>query len=91
MYQAVTRCTISPSQVTEQLKRWCALTTFPCAFEIYNGLMHAMYKVLIDPYDENEAQLNALEDWERDTKGGTNGLDRSAFMDALFELCDHWY
>jgi hypothetical protein len=82
--------------VTEQLRRWCDLTELPCRYDSYSQLMMRLYKVLIQPYNQLDALACASEDWHRDVgdprllDDGTFGLERTAFMTAIFEVADHW-
>ena len=55
----------------------------------YVSMMKKMYRVMIEEYDEEDAEECAKEDWEKDVRGGT-ALGREAFCDALFELADVW-
>jgi hypothetical protein len=55
----------------------------------YRLVMHKVYKALVEEWNPEAADACALEDWERDSKGGED-MTRELFNDALFELADVW-
>ena len=57
--------------------------------EGHEAMMRRVYKVMIEVYDEAEATKTIAEDWLSDTKGA-DSLNREAFCNSLFELCDTW-
>ena len=56
-------------------------------YEGYHMMMTRIYRLLLQDYDGAEADRSIAEDWERDVRDGST-LNRTAFMDSLFELCD---
>ena len=58
----------------------------------YVDTLLKMYKALIKdaPFDEQDARRCAEEAWEHDCAGSQKGMERSAFMDGLFEMIDLW-
>ena len=81
-----------PLQVTKELYQWCELTEFPFGFEFWEEVILSTYKVLIDPYDDADAEQCAKEDWERDISTQRTGdlMTETTFMNSLFELTDSW-
>ena len=57
--------------------------------EPYKRMMKKMYIVLIEDWDEDDADQCAEEDWQTDARG-SDELSRQQFCDALFELADTW-
>jgi hypothetical protein len=44
-------------------------------------------------FDEMDTLKLAFQDWERDIRksSSASGLDKKAYIESLFELCDIWY
>ena len=57
--------------------------------ELYIRMMKKIYMVMIEEYDDEDAEECAEEDWEKDARGGSV-LHREDFGDAIFELADVW-
>jgi len=57
--------------------------------EEYIQVSKKIYKAMIQPYDEAEAEANARCEWRDDTRGAS-ALPCEGFKDALFELADLW-
>ena len=55
----------------------------------YSIMMERIYRTLIEECDEDDVHDTIEEDWDADSKG-EDSMDRSAFCDAIFELCDVW-
>jgi len=55
----------------------------------YMQIYHLLYYDLLgkEDYDEKEADSEGLEEWTKDS-GGAGTMERGAFLDALFEVCD---
>ena len=52
-------------------------------------VMELLFRLLVSGMDADEMVATAESDWERDRKGQL-ALTRELFMDAIFELIDHW-
>ena len=79
--------------VARQLFKWCEIVDDPVPYKQYKELMLAIYKALIEPpFDIDDAIECANEDWAEDSGSliGYGSLSRRKYMDAIFQLADHW-
>ena len=66
---------------------------FAVCEEEYVQVSMKIYKAMIQPYDEVEAEANARKEWNDDTRGRgltSERLPNESFKDAIFELADLW-
>ena len=84
--------------VVKQLTRWQKLIPQPVIYDDYVHLMMCIYKALVRPpralqaqgsFDEADARACAEEDWQGDV-GWDATLSTRHYMDAIFQLADHW-
>lgn len=57
--------------------------------EEYVKVSMKIYRAMIEPWDEVEAEANARQEWADDTRG-LDVLPAEFFKDAIFELADLW-
>jgi uncharacterized membrane protein YgcG len=86
--------------VVAELQRWWSmvLESYGLAqdpdvamrYRDYMDLSVKLYKALIEPFDESDANECARGDWRADCGGSESKLDRVHVMDSLFETADMW-